>query len=76
MECIKASMPDSLLSLVEVQIAQVFRRVHGQCHFLIIEYHPLSILEDVTDVMSNQAGRSHVTDEAHQPVLCGENTTA
>ena len=55
---------------VEVEIAEVGGRTLGQRHLLVVEDHPLAVLQQVAHVVTHHRRRAHVTDEAHQAVLC------
>ena len=51
--------------LVEVKVGKVLWWVLRQGHFLIVEDHPMTFLEDVTHIVTDHCRSSHVGDEGH-----------
>lgn len=56
-------------SFVEIHVAQVFWWRLAQSNFVIVEDNPLSVLENMTNVMSNSWGGSHMRNESFQAVF-------
>lgn len=57
-------------SLVEVEIAQLLRRVLRYGHLVVVEDHPLAVLQDVAHVVTDLGRTAHVGDKCHQFVFC------
>lgn len=65
-----ASLVGCLDPLVKIQIAELLGWILRDRHLVVVEDHPLAVLEDVAHVMANLGRGAHVRDERHQFVLC------
>ncbi len=55
----------SLDSLVQVKICKPLWRVFGQGDLAVVEDYPATLLQDVTDVVTDHMGCAHVRNESH-----------
>ena len=56
-------------SLIEIEVGKVFGRSNRLGNLVVIEYDPLSLLLDVTDIVTTHCGCTHVTDEGNELIF-------
>ena len=56
-------------SLIEIEVGEVFGRSNRLGNLVVVEYDPLSLLLDVTYIVTTHCGRTHVTDEGNELVF-------
>lgn len=60
---------NSLNSFIEIEITEILGGIFRQSHFTVVEYHPMTIFENVGDIVAYHSSSAHVRDKSHKTIF-------